>query len=145
LSRADDNVHVLRHDDIGPHRQVLSLPCGFHGFDKPETATIFAEQRQSPEAGKGQFMGQPGLIVATDLLMVWLIHDGWSGGGGPACFRGPCGLQQYPLSVMGRESMPPAADTPFHHFSWTLPRTTVRMTAGNIMNENGKPCRPPKR
>src|SRR5262249_43705568 len=64
--RPDDQVHVLRHDDVGPDKEPVFSPRLFHCVHKPTPSPVPVQQRQTVKAREGQLMSMAWLVVASD-------------------------------------------------------------------------------
>jgi hypothetical protein len=74
LARPDDDMNVFGHDDVGPQGEIVTAPGGLESLKHPATGSIPIQERQTAEAGKGQFMSVSRLIVTADLFPMWLVH-----------------------------------------------------------------------
>src|SRR5262249_28444688 len=68
LPRADQNVDVLRHDDVGPHVEPLPTPGPLDRLDHPAPGPVAGQQGEPPVAGEGRLVGVAGVVVAPASL-----------------------------------------------------------------------------
>jgi len=61
----NDDMDVLRHNDVSPNQEIPPTPGLVKGFDKPLPASVLAQQGQSPKARKGKLVGLARGVIAS--------------------------------------------------------------------------------
>ena len=65
-----EQVHVLRHEHVGPQSYILFLACFLKCVCKPLPGSVFGEERQSIVTGEGQMVGIAGNVEAPATFAV---------------------------------------------------------------------------
>jgi len=96
LRLAEEQVNVVRHDDVGVEEQAMSLADGFEGLLEDSAGRVVVEVGMLVEAGEGDEV-----IVAGGLVSLEAAGHGVDGSTG----RGGAGFWCSPLmpQVRGRE------------------------------------------
>ncbi len=72
----NDDMDVLRHNDVSPNQEIPPITGLVQGLDKPLPASVFAQQGQSPKARKGKLVGLAGGVIASAPFSMTVIHGG---------------------------------------------------------------------
>ena len=72
----NDDMDVLRHNDVSPKQEIPPTPGLVQGFDKPLPASVLAQQGQSPKARKGKLVGLARRVIASAPFSMIAIHGG---------------------------------------------------------------------